>query len=214
MRDPRRVFAKDFFGEIIFQLPSVKDTKRYFRAQGVLPSLLSKACKEGLMVLGLFWEKDPNYDFSIPCISYNEITGETIEHSSIIEGAKLFFGGRDPVKMSRAIEGEKIINGFLTKKVKNNFNNVELPNRATIFSENKKEVFKLNMTTGDMIWRYDSCTSAAIDIFEKEISVSTVHNLSSGIAHCANGEKSSAYNHRWVFVEDWVENWEEQRREE
>ena len=112
MRGCRKVFAKDNLGNILFSINSVKETKEYFRAHGVKPSLLKKSCKNHIMVLNCFWEKDPDYEFSLPCTAFNPETGDEISYSSITKCVDEILG-KDcvsaPKKISEAIKGGKAV---------------------------------------------------------------------------------------------------------
>lgn len=68
---------------------------------------------------------------------------------------------------------------------------------------------KVDARTGNIIERFDSCALAAIPLFLQGISISSVKRISDGILSCAKGKFSSLHGYKWLFVEDWTENWEE-----
>ena len=70
-------------------------------------------------------------------------------------------------------------------------------------------MLKVDKITGNILWSYPGCTSAARDI-PREVCVSSVHTMGNDILNTAKkqrGERSSAYGYRWIFVGN--ENWEE-----
>ena len=178
MRPPKQVFATNPQTQSVKTFLKVKDARRYFVEHGLKPSLLDKACKKGLMVLDCFRKKDPNHGPSIPCVSIDTRTGKEKKYDSLNKAGEDIFGkhyAASSDKISSVVRKEEKINGiFLVRKLENNFNNINDTNSSKKNGSKRRAVFKVDKITGNILWSYPSCNSAARDI-SREVCVSSVH---------------------------------------
>ena len=206
MRWKRKVFLINEGGKVEYAFEGKIDAKRYLEQLGFSENKVETVIKSEEPFLGFVWVSDPDYEYSIPCTAHNENSSETREFSSITKCREDFFGKEDPSvasKIRKIIESGELINGFTITEDDNTFINYNHPKMPGKVGEGQRPVFEVNARTGDIIEKFDSCSLAAIPIFLRGNSTSSVNRINDNILCAAKRKRPTAYGYKWV--EDWEE---------
>lgn len=101
------MFLYNKAGDIECPFEVIKDAIEFLVGLGFVKGKIYAVVMNEEPFLGYVWVPDPDFEYSIPCIAYNEEKDETKRFGSLSECGNHFFGKKD---INACIKVRKLIN--------------------------------------------------------------------------------------------------------